>query len=78
VLHRAVDLADIPGVAGGQARGRALPAPHRRTLCALYGKPERPATCAGLRPAVEMCGASSGEALATLRRWETLTAPRRG
>jgi Fe-S-cluster containining protein len=44
--------------------------------CALFGLPERPPTCVGLRPAAEMCGGSAEEATATLLRWEMLTAPR--
>ncbi len=42
----------------------------------LFGLPERPPTCVGLRPADEMCGGSAEQAMATLLRWETLTAPR--
>jgi hypothetical protein len=42
----------------------------------LFGKPERPATCVGLRPQLEMCGESAAEAMATLVRWEMLTQPR--
>jgi uncharacterized protein len=44
-------------------------------LCAIYRHPDRPAVCAALRPAPEMCGTSRGEALATLERLEALTAP---
>jgi hypothetical protein len=44
--------------------------------CALFGKPERPATCVGLKPQLEMCGASAEQAMATLVAWERLTAPR--
>jgi hypothetical protein len=43
--------------------------------CALFGKPERPATCTSLRPEPEMCGSSAVEAMATLVRWERLTRP---
>ena len=46
-------------------------------LCALFGLPERPATCVSLRPEPEMCGDSAEQALATLARWETLTRPDR-
>ena len=41
--------------------------------CALFGRPERPAFCAGLRPTEEMCGADRGEALAYLARLEAAT-----
>lgn len=43
--------------------------------CALFGRPERPATCVSLRPQPEMCGESAGEAIATLIAWERLTRP---
>ena len=32
--------------------------------CKLFGRPERPAFCAGLQPSVDMCGNSRAEALA--------------
>jgi hypothetical protein len=41
--------------------------------CALFGKPERPAFCASLRPTEEMCGANRGAALAFLTRLEVAT-----
>jgi len=44
--------------------------------CLLFGLPERPAVCSNLAPQLEMCGESADEALATLIRWERLTAPR--
>jgi len=44
-------------------------------LCRLYGRPERPRVCLGLRPSPEMCGQSAKEALAYLSELERLTAP---
>ena len=41
--------------------------------CALFGRPERPAFCADLRPVKEMCGASREEALAYLTALEQQT-----
>ena len=41
--------------------------------CALFGKPERPAFCASLRPTEEMCGADRDGALAFLTRLELAT-----
>ena len=41
--------------------------------CALFGRPERPAVCASLRPTEEMCGADRAEAMAFLTRLEMLT-----
>jgi hypothetical protein len=43
--------------------------------CALFGRPERPAVCASLRPSLEMCGASDAEALANLAALELATTP---
>lgn len=43
--------------------------------CRLFGQPERPAFCAGLQPARDMCGDTAGHALAWLRRLEEATAP---
>jgi hypothetical protein len=41
--------------------------------CALFGRPERPAFCASLRPTPEMCGADRGAALAYLAQLEAAT-----
>lgn len=43
--------------------------------CALFGRPERPAVCASLRPMESMCGASREEALAILSALEMATRP---
>jgi hypothetical protein len=43
--------------------------------CALFGRPERPAFCASLRPTEEMCGISRDEALIHLGTMETQTRP---
>lgn len=43
--------------------------------CRLFGRPERPAVCAGLAPSAEMCGHSRGQAMAWLQRLEAATAP---
>ena len=42
--------------------------------CAIFGRPERPACCGGLRPSPEMCGADSAHALIWLARLEAATA----
>lgn len=44
--------------------------------CALFGRPERPAFCVGLRPEAAMCGEGRGEALAFLEKLEAQTEPR--
>ena len=43
--------------------------------CRLFGKPERPAFCASLRPHASMCGDSRGAAMATLEALERATCP---
>jgi hypothetical protein len=43
--------------------------------CALFGKPERPAVCASLRPVQSMCRGDRNEALAYLNDLERLTRP---
>ncbi|AKC86896.1 hypothetical protein WQ53_09150 [Pseudoxanthomonas suwonensis] len=43
--------------------------------CRLFGRPERPAFCASLRPGPAMCGASRDEAMAILAALEAATAP---
>lgn len=43
--------------------------------CALFGKPERPAFCASLRPTEEMCGRNRDEASAGLAALERATRP---
>jgi hypothetical protein len=43
--------------------------------CRLFGRPERPAVCASLRPQPAMCGASRAEAMAWLARLESATIP---
>jgi hypothetical protein len=43
--------------------------------CALFGRPERPAFCAGLRPAEAMCGPHRDYALHYLTQLEAATQP---
>ena len=43
--------------------------------CLIYDKPERPIVCANLRSSEEMCGQTSGDALAYLASLEQITAP---
>jgi len=43
--------------------------------CMIFGRPERPACCAGLQPSPEMCGESREYALHWLADLEALTRP---
>ncbi|MBQ4855155.1 YkgJ family cysteine cluster protein [Rhodanobacter sp. B2A1Ga4] len=66
----------IPGMPGGKPAGVRcvqLTDDHR---CAIFGRPERPAVCASLRPEPVMCGADRAHALAWLARLEAATVTR--
>jgi Fe-S-cluster containining protein len=65
-----------PALPDGKPAGVRCPHLTADIRCALFGKPERPKTCTSLAPQPEMCGGSADEAMATLVRWERLTAPR--
>ncbi|MGH9943271.1 MAG: YkgJ family cysteine cluster protein [Pyrinomonadaceae bacterium] len=65
----------IPGMPRGKPAGVRCVQLTDDDRCLLFGRPERPAVCASLRPSEEMCGGSAGEASARLTRLERLTAP---
>jgi hypothetical protein len=44
--------------------------------CAIFGRPERPAFCASLRPREDMCGRDRDDALALIAALERATRPR--
>jgi uncharacterized protein len=63
----------IPGMPHGKPAGVRcvqLTDDHR---CAIFGRPERPACCSGLRPSEEMCGDSREAALDWLAKLEAAT-----
>ena len=43
--------------------------------CRIFGQPERPAFCGGLRPSREMCGDGVEQAMRWLARLEAETRP---
>ncbi|OAM90268.1 YkgJ family cysteine cluster protein [Termitidicoccus mucosus] len=65
----------IPGLPEGKPAGVPCVQLRPDFSCALFGKPERPAVCASLRPSREMCGAGREHALAHLAALEAATAP---
>lgn len=73
----APSISPCAALPNGKLAGEVCPHLTAERRCALFGKPERPAACSGLRPAPEMCGATPDEAMRTLLMWEDLTAPRR-
>jgi hypothetical protein len=44
--------------------------------CAIFGRPDRPAVCASLRPEPVMCGADRSHAMRWLHHLEQATSPR--
>ncbi|WP_179404367.1 YkgJ family cysteine cluster protein [Burkholderia guangdongensis] len=67
----------IPGMPDGKPAGVRCAQLGDDLRCRIFGRPERPACCAGLQPQQPMCGASRDDALAWLTRLETATAPSR-
>jgi Fe-S-cluster containining protein len=67
----------IPGMPGGKPAGIPCVQLLPDLRCALFGKPERPAVCASLRPSEAMCGSDRDAALAGLAALELATAPAR-
>lgn len=65
----------IPGMPGGKKAGERCVQLLPDMRCAIFGRPERPAFCASLRPTQEMCGATASEAMAHLAALELATRP---
>jgi len=63
----------IPGMPRGKPAGVPCVQLTPDLRCAIFGRPERPAVCASLRPTEEMCGRDRSEALARLALLERLT-----
>lgn len=65
----------IPGMPAGKPAGVRCVQLLDDFRCALFGKPERPAVCASLRPQESMCGVSREDALQRLAHLEQVTQP---
>ena len=65
----------IPGMPGGKPAGVPCVQLDDALRCRLFGRPERPAFCASLRPGPEMCGDSREHALRFLMALEMATRP---
>ena len=66
----------IPGMPEGKKAGERCVQLAADNTCRIFGRPERPAFCLGLKPSMEMCGSTRAEAIAWLTRLEALTLPR--
>ena len=65
----------MPGHAQGKAAGEPCVNLSTDLRCRLWGRLERPAFCAGLQPADEMCGDDRQQAIAWLSVLEQATRP---
>ena len=65
----------IPGMPHGKPAGIPCVQLLPDMRCAIFGRPERPAFCASLRPSEEMCGASREEAISGRLALERATRP---
>jgi hypothetical protein len=64
----------IPGMPNGKPAGVRCAQLDEAMRCRIFGRPERPAVCASLRPEAEMCGDSREHAIAWLADMERATA----
>ncbi|MDB5769158.1 MAG: hypothetical protein JWQ61_3972 [Collimonas fungivorans] len=64
----------IPGMPGGKPAGVRCIQLDQANLCRIFGSPDRPAVCASLQPAPDMCGSSRAHAMHYLATLERLTA----
>jgi hypothetical protein len=65
----------IPGMPDGKPAGIRCVQLDDDMLCRIFGRPERPAFCGGLKPSEDMCGASREQAMRWLDALERATAP---
>ena len=67
----------IPGMPQGKPAGVPCVQLDEDLRCRLFGHPQRPAVCASLAPAPEMCGHTRVQALRWLTALELATTPGR-
>ncbi|NJN19811.1 MAG: YkgJ family cysteine cluster protein [Oscillochloris sp.] len=65
----------IPGMPAGKPAGVRCVQLGPDNRCLIFGRPERPAVCAHLRPQQQMCGADAAEAMHILANLEAATKP---
>ena len=63
----------IPGMPQGKPAGVRCVHLSVEKLCAIFGKPERPAVCSRFMAAADVCGDSAAEALRLIGWWEQAT-----
>lgn len=67
----------IPGMPNGKPAGVPCAQLDENFRCRIFGRPERPAVCASLRPEPDMCGDTRTDALTRLAELEKLSDPER-
>jgi uncharacterized protein len=65
----------LPGMPHGKPAGMPCVQLDETYGCRLFGRPERPAFCVGLKPQPAMCGTQREEAMENLRILELATSP---
>ena len=65
----------IPGMPQGKPAGVRCIQLDEDNRCRIFGRPERPAFCGGLKADAEMCGDGREHAMQWLTSLESLTAP---
>jgi hypothetical protein len=65
----------LPQMPQGKPAGQACIQLDAEMRCRVFGQPERPSFCAGLKPSTEMCGTGREHALRWLTALETATRP---
>ncbi|MES2536428.1 MAG: YkgJ family cysteine cluster protein [Pseudomonadota bacterium] len=65
----------IPGMPSGKPAGARCVQLTDDNRCLIFGRPERPACCSGLKPSLDMCGTNRSHAIHWLDELERTTAP---
>lgn len=65
----------IPGMPNGKPAGVPCVQLMSDFRCAIFGQPDRPKCCSGLRPHPDMCGEGQADALRHLSWLEKVTSP---
>ena len=63
----------IPGMPNGKPAGVRCIQLDQDNSCMIFGRPDRPAVCASLRPSREMCGDTREQAMLFLATLDRLT-----
>lgn len=65
----------LPGMPNGKPAGVPCVQLDDHGRCRVFGRPERPAFCASLQPAADMCGEDREQALRLIGELERATRP---